>query len=98
MEVKYTGRGFAVAEFKDSKDQECSIQESSIAGDACIWLGIDDVEVIDYAGTPKVIELKKLGGDVRAMGRMHLTQKQVAELLPLLNMFVQTGLLTNEEQ
>jgi hypothetical protein len=36
-----TARGFMGGAFKDRYRQECSIQESSLAEEACIWLGVD---------------------------------------------------------
>lgn len=41
METKYTNRGFALIEFEDIHEQQCSIQKSSIATDDCVWIGVD---------------------------------------------------------
>ncbi|HKT54522.1 MAG TPA: hypothetical protein VJP88_08715 [Caulobacteraceae bacterium] len=41
LTVKHTSRGFAVAEFRDRYGIQCSIQESSLAGEACLWLGAE---------------------------------------------------------
>ena len=46
MKVEETERGFGVISFKDKYGSECSLQESSIATEACIWLGVD----IDFRG------------------------------------------------
>lgn len=35
-----TARGFEVKHFEDLYNQDCSIQESSLATDDCIWLGV----------------------------------------------------------
>ena len=43
--VKRTERGFALAEFTDRYGNECSIQDSSLATEACIWLGIAEPKV-----------------------------------------------------
>lgn len=43
LEVKQNERGFACAEFIDRYGFQCSIQDSSIATEACIWLGQDQV-------------------------------------------------------
>ena len=78
--VKFNQRGFAFLKFKDRYKQECSLQKSSIATEDCIWFGVD-------VGIPK-----ELGGDGEKInGRMHLTKKQVKELLPHLQRFVETG-------
>lgn len=41
MQVEFTERGFAIARFSDRYAEPCSIQESSIAFENCIWLGRD---------------------------------------------------------
>jgi hypothetical protein len=41
LKVKRTERGFAIAEFTDLYGSVCSIQESSLATDDAIWLGVD---------------------------------------------------------
>jgi len=73
MKCTPTQRGFLRAEFRDRYNSKCSIQESSLATEHCLWLGVD----IDFNGKDAT--------------RMHLTQDMVAELLPLLTAFVETG-------
>jgi hypothetical protein len=68
MQIERTERGFAIARFKDRYDIECNIQESSLATEACLWLGT-----------------KK--------DRMHVTQELAAELIPMLQHFVDHGTL-----
>lgn len=75
MKVTPTNRGFNRAEFTDRYGSECSIQESSLATEYALWLGVHK----DFNGVEST--------------RMHLTQEQVAELLPLLQRFVETGRL-----
>lgn len=77
MKVYKTGRGFARADFVDYYGHKASIQESSIVGAASIWLGCDTGHHFDG----------------QCLARMHLTQSQVRELLPLLERFAETGLL-----
>lgn len=92
MKLTRTTRGFQRAEFTDRYGASYSIQESSLATEACIWLGVNEPEVkrlIPDQGW-KDIELPE--GTVK-FGRMHLTQDMVAELLPLLQRFVETGRL-----
>ncbi len=74
-----TSRGFALIKFQDRYDQPCSLQKSSIATEDCIWLGVHDQ--IDL-NTKEIV-----GPGVR----MHLSQEQVKELLPILQRFVDTG-------
>jgi hypothetical protein len=42
MEIKISPRGFKYADFKDLYGNDCSIQESSLATEDAIWLGLDD--------------------------------------------------------
>jgi len=85
MKFKETNRGFLLAEFEDRYGQLCSIQESSLATDDCIWLGVT-------RGIPK-----KFGGSEQDIqGRMHLTREMVSSLLPPLLYFVETGALPHE--
>lgn len=80
MKIKKTKRGFPLIEFEDRYKQKCSLQKSSLATEDAIWLGVD-------IGIP--VELGGKGEEID--GRMHLTRKQVKELLPHLQSFVETG-------
>lgn len=90
-----TTRGFGIIEFEDFYGAECNIQESSLATENAIWLGVNDAN-------PQIMASKtKEGGsgwvkyeipkDVLLTTRMHLTQEQVKELLPILQAFAETG-------
>ena len=91
--LRKTARGFQIAEFKELYGKDCSIQESSLATEAAIWLGIDapSVRVIVKGKGWQDVPLPE-GGSVR--GRMHLSQEQVQDLLPLLQRFAETGYLS----
>ncbi len=39
--IRKSQRGFKYAEFRDRYQQKCSIQESSLATEPCLWLGVD---------------------------------------------------------
>lgn len=65
--------------FKDRYDLSCSLQDSSLANEDAIWLGIDRIE-------PQP-------GGLPALGRMHLTKADVQALLPLLQYFAAHGRL-----
>lgn len=80
MKSKTTNRGFERIDFKDFSNEPCSIQESSLATDYAIWLGCDH-ETMDPQGRP-------------CGSRMHLSQALAAELIPLLQRFVDTGYLS----
>ena len=70
-----TERHFAAYTFEDRYGSLCSLQKSSIATKDAIWLGIE---------IPFITRKE-------AATRMHLTREQVAELLPHLQHFVETG-------
>lgn len=98
-----TPRFFRIGTFKDRYKKDCSIQESSLAEEACLWLGIDKAE-------PQIMatDAIKLGMDTKGQTgwvpyplpeevtfntRMHLTQEMAEELIPILAYFVKTGYL-----
>lgn len=85
--VNKTNRGFSIFSFKDSYGCDCSIQESSAASEPKIWFGIDNAKITTKDGAPVGSE------NMTAFSRMHLSQEQVKELLPLLENFVKTGSL-----
>lgn len=66
--------------FHDRNDASCSVQESSLATEAAIWLGVDHAKPQTQLPT-----------------RMHLTQEQVRELLPMLTHFAEHGTLPTPE-
>lgn len=79
--IDKTSRGFARGDFKDRYGAACSIQKSSLAEEDCIWLGCDHAEKHHVTGEP-------------VGARMHLTQDMAADLIPLLQRFVETGELS----
>ena len=86
-----TCRGFNLFEFTDLYGTKCNIQESSLATNCAIWIGADDPNPLIMASKTKQ------GGtgwvkyyipdDVIIHTRMHLSAKQVRELLPTLIKF-----------
>lgn len=90
-EIKSTKRGFKYITFKDVYGEKCSIQDSSLATESAVWIGIDKptlktlVRDVGWVTIPLHKEVSIFGN------RMHLTQKQVKELLPILQRFVDTG-------
>lgn len=90
MKLPKTNRGFSRKDFIDRYGEKCSIQKSSIMGEDCIWLGINEPVpkvCIPGSGWKKV----ELPAGATTFGRMHLTQEMVKELLPYLQHFVETG-------
>lgn len=78
--LKTTQRGFLRGEFVDRYGEKCSIQESSIADEFCIWLGCEH-------------ETKARDGEPVG-ARMHLTQELARDLILLLQRFANTGELS----
>jgi hypothetical protein len=89
LTVDQTERGFNRFYFMDRYNVTCSLQMSSLASEAAIWLGCDDPEpriLVPNEGWQPVV----IPGLVTNT-RMHLTQDQVRELLPFLTRFAETG-------
>ena len=92
IEFKKTSRGLVRGSFQDFNGEKCSIQESSLATEAAIWLGTDDAD-------PKVLTSERgwvsvgVPEGTQFTTRMHLSQDQVAEMLPTLQYFAETGRL-----
>lgn len=78
MNLKRTERGFKRGEFADLYGAACSIQESSLADHAAIWLGCDEEKLHEVTG-------EKLGA------RMHLDRRLAKQLIRHLQRFVETG-------
>lgn len=101
MEIKKTQRGFDYTEFKDRYGAKCSLQKSSSALKDCIWLGVDDADPQIMNSDAVRLGLPSDGvtgwtsfnipSEVSLTTRMHLTQEMVAELLPVLQKFAETG-------
>ena len=97
IEMKKTGRGFAVGEFTDRYGVKCSIQQSSLATENAIWLGCDEAnprEMCSKAKNPiaatgwQPVEMPE---DYVADTRMHLTEEMVIALIEKLQNWVDTG-------
>lgn len=76
-------RGFLRADFKDRNGDACSIQESSLATEECIWLGQNEGTHHHVTGN--------------CMARMHLNRDQAREIGRALLGFAETGKLGGED-
>ncbi|MCH6573728.1 MAG: hypothetical protein IH795_00780 [Bacteroidetes bacterium] len=102
-DTKTNERGFKYQGRADLYGYQYSIQNSSLATDDAIWFGIDDPKPQIMASQAKSlgVETKETTGwipfpipaEVLLSTRMHLNREQVAELLPVLQHFVDTGAL-----
>lgn len=95
-------RGFKAGRFIDNYGKKCSLQESSACasnGDEgwYIWLGLDEVEIHKGLATGPGTRVY-LDDTHDVFSRMHLSQKRVAELIPHLQYFVETGYLPTPGQ
>ena len=103
MDIKrvQTERGFSLIQFEDRYGAVCDIQESSLAEEAAIWFGPHDADaqVMHGDAAARGVSTSQNYGWVKypipkqvlLNTRMHLTQSQIAELLPLLQHFAETG-------
>lgn len=101
MKLEKTNRGFALLNFNDRNGEKCSIQKSSLATEDAIWFGVDDASPQIMASKARAYGVSTsdttgwvpypIPDEVLLTTRMHLTREQVADLLPLLQHFVDTG-------
>lgn len=103
MNKSTTDRGFHVITFNDLYDTECSFQESSLATERAIWLGISDAKpmVMCRDATKVGLEPESYRGwqeypvnipdEVFISTRMHLNREQSLQLAKMLNHFAATG-------
>jgi hypothetical protein len=108
LDPSKTGRGFGIINFLDAYRTKCSLQESSLATEGAIWLGVDDVQPQIMASEAHLVGLETeqttgwvdypVPEKVLMHSRMHLTQEQVKQLLPVLQEFAETGYLPRGEE
>ena len=94
MKKERTHRNFNIYNFKDRNNTECSLQKSSVATENCIWLGANNIGLKHFTkdrGWENINLINTIEEHYVANNRMHLTQDQVKELLPILKKFVKTG-------
>jgi hypothetical protein len=103
MNIKLTPtqRGFLHGDFKDRYGTSCSIQKSSLATEDAIWFGVNDAnpQILARDARALGIATEQVNGwvpfqipdEVLLTTRMHLTREMVADLLPILQRFVDTG-------
>lgn len=101
MKKENTERGFNILKGVDRYNCGYSLQESSIATEPCVWLGIDDANPIILAADAKKLGIetnKNIGWmdyhipkEVLLTTRMHLTIDMAKDLIKHLEYFVETG-------
>ncbi len=106
MEIKLNNRGFAVGVFIDTYGSKCSVQQSSLASDDRLWVGVDDPNPQILASQAADLGIDSpentgwipypLPSQVLLSTRMHLDEQQVKELVGVLQRWLDTGTLTKE--
>ena len=101
MKFEKTERGFDVGNFTDRYGSPCSLQHSSLATEDAVWFGVDDPNPQVLASKAAALGIKTtettgwipypVPEDVLISTQMHLTRDQLAELIPYLIGFVETG-------
>lgn len=96
-----TGRGFTIGYFEDLYNDRCSIQESSLADQPAIWLGIVDAnpQVMAKDAHRLGVPTTEVNGwipypipeEVLLTTRMHLSREQAKDLAYLLLYFHANG-------
>jgi hypothetical protein len=96
-----TNRGFSIVKFTDRYDNQCSLQQSSLAEEKAIWLGSHDpkpVVMASDAAKVGVVTTETSGWvpypippEVCLHTRMHLTVPQVKSLMAHLQAWLDTG-------
>ena len=83
-------RGLGIIQFTDRSHNECSLQDSSLATEPAIWLGINEAKGQSF--TPgRGWEPFHIPKETVIPTRMQLTQTMVKQLLPYLQEFAKTG-------
>lgn len=102
-----TARGFSLIEFSDLYNTTCNIQDSSLATECAIWLGVEKAEPKIMASD--AVKLGLIEANPNAVGwlnyelpeqveihtRMHLNQEQARQLITVLQRFVEHGTVSN---
>ena len=96
IEFDRTQRGFGIGKFSDRYGEECSIQDSSLATERAIWLGVANPKpqlLVPGKGWATV----PLPDGAHISARMHLTVPLARELMILLQRFIDRGTITPDE-
>jgi hypothetical protein len=91
MRLKRLVRDLLGSEFTDRNGVTCSIQESSAATEALLWLGCNEPNPQIFPGNGTGWHPYPLPENVQCTTRMHLTRRQVRALLPHLQAFAESG-------
>lgn len=95
IQFNKTERGFGIGEFTDFYGKKCSIQDSSLATQAAIWLGISNPEIKSFRPGEGWRDYQ-LPSDVTVFSRMHLTIPMAKELRMALDRFIENEQVAGE--
>lgn len=96
LQIKPTERGFLRVDFQDDLQYNCSIQESGLKDEKCLWLGINEGIHAENGKPINHQEFTELG--MNCLSRMHLTQEMAGELAKQLAYFARTGKLLDSSK
>ncbi len=90
-EEQFNGTRFGYVKFEDKYGLPCSMQQSSITTERCMWLGVDDAKPVVKAKDAIKLGIQthetvgwidyNIPKEVLLHTRMHLTEKQVVALI-----------------
>lgn len=95
IDMESTERGFERGEFTDLYGHKCSIQDSSLATQPAIWLGVNDASpeiLIPGQGWTDV----EFDPETLFHTRMHLSIEHAEKLVEVLQRFIETGSIGEE--
>ena len=90
--LKYskTKHGWPFCEFDDLYDHKCYVQDSSLAFENAIWLGVRDANPLILKPGEGWVPVDFPEGTLFTT-QMHINQKQAKELVKVLERFIESG-------
>lgn len=102
-ETSLTSRGFEIIEFNDHNGEQCNLQQSSVATESLLWLGVEKANPIIMAKDAIALGVKTdqtsgwvpypMPAEVLMTTRMHLSRENVAGLIVVLTNWLFTDQL-----
>lgn len=97
MKTETNSSGFNYAEFTDEAKSKCSIREVNILDEenkGCLMLGVDNPKIVIYDKEMKnYVVMEKVPHEWLIGSQLLLNRKQIEQLIPMLQNFLETGKL-----
>ena len=90
LQYSKTDRGWTFCEFDDLYDRRCYVQDSSLAFENAIWLGVRDANPLILKPGEGWVSVEFPEGTLFTT-QMHINQKQAKELVKVLERFIESG-------